>query len=150
MILIIFFDQYHLQQNHLIIHKLAYFDHKNLEELFNRARNFRARKLYRWATRLQEFDFDAYINESRNARKRATHDIEALYLSHFHSQIIDGHSDHIGYNSNNINKCNYYFDGIEHELYNDHHLLPSYARKFNTKYYKNDGIDAVPYDYLNN
>ncbi len=144
-------------------------DHKNLEELFNRARNFRAGKLYRWAARLQEFDFDAkyipgydnicadylsrlgcknidrdipYLNESRTARKIATHDIEALYLSHFHSQIIN--------NKLNIDDCNYYFNDIEHELYSADHLLPSYARQFASKNYKSDGIDAAPFDYLNN
>ncbi len=30
------------------------------------------------------------INESRERRKIATHDITAMYLSHFHSQIISG------------------------------------------------------------
>ena len=44
-----------------------YTDHKNLEELFNRAKNFRAGKLYRWAVRLQDFDFVAkYIKGSKN------------------------------------------------------------------------------------
>ena len=34
-------------------------DHKNLAELFNRAKNFKAGKLYRWAVRHQDFDFIA-------------------------------------------------------------------------------------------
>ena len=40
-------------------HFTVYTDHLNLQELFNRAKNFRAGKLYRWAVRLQEFDFTA-------------------------------------------------------------------------------------------
>ena len=40
-------------------HFTIYTDHKNLQELFNRARNFRAGKLYRWAVRLQEYEFTA-------------------------------------------------------------------------------------------
>ena len=45
----------------------VYTDHKNLEELFNRAKNFKAGKLYRWAVRLQDFDFvAAYIKGSKN------------------------------------------------------------------------------------
>ena len=48
-------------------HFTVYTDHLNLQELFNRARNFRAGKLYRWAVRLQEFDFTAkYIKGSKN------------------------------------------------------------------------------------
>ena len=42
-------------------------DHLNLAELFQRAKNFRAGKLYRWAVRLQEYDFDAkYIQGTKN------------------------------------------------------------------------------------
>ena len=42
-------------------------DHLNLQELFNRAKNFRAGKLYRWAVRLQEYDFTAkYIEGKKN------------------------------------------------------------------------------------
>ncbi len=45
----------------------VYTDHKNLQELFNRAKNFRAGKLYRWAVRLQSYTFDArYIRGSSN------------------------------------------------------------------------------------
>ena len=40
-------------------HFTVYTDHQNLEELFNRAKNFRAGKLYRWAVRLQDFEFTA-------------------------------------------------------------------------------------------
>ena len=53
----------YLASNHFTV----YTDHLNLQELFNRARNFRAGKLYRWAVRLQEFDFTAkYIKGSKN------------------------------------------------------------------------------------
>ena len=42
-------------------------DHKNLQELFNRAKNFRAGKLYRWAVLLQEYEFVAqYIKGCKN------------------------------------------------------------------------------------
>ena len=34
-------------------------DHLNLQELFNKCKNFRAGKLYRWAVRLQDFEFEA-------------------------------------------------------------------------------------------
>ena len=34
-------------------------DHLNLRELFNRAKNFKAGKLHRWAVRLQDFEFVA-------------------------------------------------------------------------------------------
>ena len=35
----------------------VYTDHKNLETLFNNAKNFRQGKLYRWCVRLQDFHF---------------------------------------------------------------------------------------------
>ena len=45
----------------------VYTDHYNLQELFNRAKNFKAGKLYRWAVRLQEFEFTAkYIKGEKN------------------------------------------------------------------------------------
>ena len=47
-------------------HFTIYTDHLNLQELFNRARNFRAGKLYRWAVRLQEFDFTATYIKGKN------------------------------------------------------------------------------------
>ena len=34
-------------------------DHLNLQELFNKCKNFRAGKLYRWAVRLQDYEFEA-------------------------------------------------------------------------------------------
>ena len=34
-------------------------DHLNLQELFNKCKNFKAGKLYRWAVRLQDFEFTA-------------------------------------------------------------------------------------------
>ena len=37
----------------------VYTDHMNLQELFNRAKDFRAGKLYRWALRLQDLTFEA-------------------------------------------------------------------------------------------
>ena len=52
-----------------LIHRrfTVYTDHKNLAELFNRAKNFKAGKLYRWAVRLQDYDFDArYIEGKKN------------------------------------------------------------------------------------
>ena len=47
-------------------HFTVYTDHLNLQELFNRAKNFRAGKLYRWAVRLQEFDFTAKYIAGKN------------------------------------------------------------------------------------
>ncbi len=48
-------------------HFTVFTDHKNLQELFNRAQNFRAGKLYRWAVRLQEYDFLAkYLPGQKN------------------------------------------------------------------------------------
>ena len=44
----------------------AFTDHQNLEELFNRAKNFKAGKLYRWAVRLQDFDFVAEHIKGKN------------------------------------------------------------------------------------
>ena len=52
-----------------LIHRkfTVYTDHLNLAELFNRAKNFKAGKLYRWAVRLQDYDFDArYIKGKKN------------------------------------------------------------------------------------
>jgi len=37
----------------------VYTDHKNLQELFNKVKDFRNGKLYSWAIRLQEYDFTA-------------------------------------------------------------------------------------------
>ena len=55
-------------RKYLIGNKFTVFtDHKNLQELFNRAKNFRAGKLYRWAVRLQEYEFVAkYIPGQKN------------------------------------------------------------------------------------
>ena len=48
--------------NHFII-----YSHLNLQELFNRAKNFKAGKLYRWAVRLQDFSFTCrYLPGSKN------------------------------------------------------------------------------------
>ena len=42
-------------------------DHKNLENLFNQYKNFKTGKLYRWAIRLQEYDFVAkYLKGEKN------------------------------------------------------------------------------------
>lgn len=87
-------------------------DHKNLQELFNRSKNFRAGKLYRWAVRLQEFTFTAeYLPGSDNVfadylsrdaldtptanavdrtEKEDTSDIVACYLQHFAKEIVNG------------------------------------------------------------
>ncbi len=46
--------QYLLNYKKFTIHT----DHRNLENLFNKARDFRAGKLYRWAVRLQDFHFE--------------------------------------------------------------------------------------------
>ncbi len=35
----------------------VYTDHKNLEQLFNKAKDFKSGKLYRWAVRLQDYHF---------------------------------------------------------------------------------------------
>ena len=63
-------------------HFTVYTDHQNLQELFNRAKNFRAGKLYRWAVRLQEFEFTAkYIAGHKN--KMADYmSRDALYHQH--------------------------------------------------------------------
>ena len=51
---------------YLIARKFTVFtDHRNLQELFNRSKNFRAGKLYRWAVRLQDYEFDAKYIEGR-------------------------------------------------------------------------------------
>ena len=84
---------------HFYIHT----DHQNLRELFNRAKNFKAGKLYRWAVRLQEYDFTAkHIKGSKNVmpdylsrdglipaytsdpepKKVNTSDICSLYIHH--------------------------------------------------------------------
>ena len=45
----------------------VYTDHKNLQELFNRAKDFKSGKLYRWAVRLQDFHFlCVYIEGEKN------------------------------------------------------------------------------------
>jgi len=54
-------------RSYLIGKKFKVFtDHQNLEELFNRAKNFKAGKLYRWAVRLQDFDFIAEHIKGKN------------------------------------------------------------------------------------
>ena len=99
-------------RSYLIGNKFTVFtDHKNLEELFNRAKNFKAGKLYRWAVRLQDFEFDAkYIKGSKNVfadylsrdgltnklpsfdatnSKPKTQNILSCYLRHFASTAIN-------------------------------------------------------------
>ncbi len=88
----------------------VYTDHKNLEELFNRAKNFRAGKLYRWAVRLQDYGFEAkYIRGTKNIfadylsrdalnvelsanksqqSKVKTHNILTLYTQHMAQQTL--------------------------------------------------------------
>ena len=45
----------------------VYTDHKNLQILFERSRNFKSGKLFRWAVRLQDYDFVAiYLKGSEN------------------------------------------------------------------------------------
>ena len=40
---------------------------KNLQELFNRAQNFKSGKMWRWTVRLQDYDFICqYIKGSKN------------------------------------------------------------------------------------
>ena len=99
----------------------VYTDHKNLEELFNRAKNFKAGKLYRWAVRLQDFDFVAkYIKGSKNIfadylsrdallstlpnqdhkQHVKTYNIMYLYTKHVMSSTLQTTS--IGYTSNSI------------------------------------------------
>ncbi len=42
-------------------------DHKNLQTLFEKALNFKTGKLFRWAVRLQDYDFKCqYIKGSEN------------------------------------------------------------------------------------
>ena len=96
----------------------VYTDHKNLQELFNRAKDFKAGKLYRWAVRIQDFDFEAkYIEGKKNIfadylsrdalqsiidrKKRAnTSDILACYVRHLayesciNRRIVFGKSPH--------------------------------------------------------
>ena len=45
--------RYLLMNGEFVVHT----DHLNLQELFNRAKNFKAGKLYRWAVRLQDYSF---------------------------------------------------------------------------------------------
>ena len=92
---------------YLLIHRkfTVYTDHYNLQELFNKAKNFRAGKLYRWAVRLQDFDFEAkYIKGSDNVfadylsrdalptenttDQMDTRDILTIYTTYLQSQIL--------------------------------------------------------------
>ena len=95
---------------HCLIHKqfIVHTDHKNLQELFNRAKNFRAGKLYRWAVRLQDFDFvakyiagkenvfadylsrDGLFKESKSLDiiRADTADIVQSYTTHLISEIL--------------------------------------------------------------
>ena len=109
-------------------HFTVYTDHLNLQELFNRAKNFRAGKLYRWAVRLQEYDFTAkYISGHKNTmadymsrdalkpyhtdkqetnKSRTPTPILQLYLSHLsttNKQPYTASSNHIIYTLNGSN-----------------------------------------------
>ena len=68
----------------IVQHFTVYTDHLNLQELFNRAKNFRAGKLYRWAVRLQEFDFTAkYISGKILISPQII-----MYYIHFHEMKL--------------------------------------------------------------
>ena len=55
--------RYLLMNDEFVIHT----DHLNLQELFNRAKNFKAGKLYRWAVRLQDYSFRCkYLPGTKN------------------------------------------------------------------------------------
>lgn len=61
-----------------------YTDHKNLEELFNKAKDFKSGKLYRWSIRLQEYDFNArYLEGEKN--------LVADYLSRYQPELQSGY-----------------------------------------------------------
>ena len=100
-------------------HFNVYTDHKNLQTLFNKAKNFKTGKLFRWTVRLQEFDFTCHyipgkdnyfcdylsrdaltdnVNISEidyeNDNNNKTHDILTLYIQHLCEDIIN--------NKNNI------------------------------------------------
>eukprot|EP01084_Bolivina_argentea_P312083 540279_1 len=62
--------------------------------------------------------------EDRNKRKLVVHDIESLYLCHFHSQIVDN------YTHSDIHTLNNYFDDLENELNIINHPLPKYVRDY--------------------
>ena len=67
-------------------HFTVYTDHLNLQELFNRAKNFRAGKLYRWAVRLQEFDFTAKYISGKNNKAADYMSRDALKSQHSTNQ----------------------------------------------------------------
>ena len=93
-------------------------DHKNLESLFNKARNYRTGKLYRWAVRLQEYEFvathvrgkDNYVADylsrdalhnklkpthQRRKKRENTSNILMCYQRHLARTILNEH--HIGF-----------------------------------------------------
>ena len=88
-------------------HFNVFTDHKNLELLFNKSQNFKTGKLFRWAVRLQDYDFTCnylpgkenlfcdYLSRDGiqdnvnvenidydNDRNNKTHDILSLYIKH--------------------------------------------------------------------
>ena len=92
----------------------VYTDHLNLQELFNRAKNFKAGKLYRWAVRLQEFDFKAkYIQGRKNimadylSRDALEHSLSEADIKHPNTHnICDLYMQHLSTTTTNITIIN--------------------------------------------
>ena len=73
-------------------HFMVRTDHQNLQELFNRAKNFRAGKLYRWAVRLQEYEFTAKFIPGKNNQMADYMSRDAIISEHTSAPDSKPHS----------------------------------------------------------
>ena len=97
-------------------HFVVYTDHKNLQSLFNKARNYRAGKLYRWAVRLQEYEFTATHVKGKD-------NFVADYLSRdaLHEKLLPTHQQRKKReNTTNILMC--YQRHLARTVLNEHHI----------------------------
>ncbi len=70
----------------LLYQKFTVFtDHKNLEQLFNKAKDFKSGKLYRWAVRLQDYHFECKFIEGKTNVMADWLSREGLGLAQFKS-----------------------------------------------------------------